>query len=187
MATRENERATASIPDTFWEQQIDRQRVLRGQSCSLAQAARRWRGRGRLSRARELGRLRPARPRRARSFTMAETDLANDFDIEGPQSASFFSHHDFKYAVYDSLTDFDVSSDLGTAVKQGKFSYKVVPRLATSWEASKDRRTYRFHLRKGVKSNWGNELDAEDVVRSLARTLAFTSSPASSTSRVRRM
>ncbi len=37
------------------------------------------------------------------------------------------------------------------------------PRLATSWERT-DEKTFRFHLRKGVKFHSGNELTADDVV-----------------------
>jgi ABC-type transport system substrate-binding protein len=37
------------------------------------------------------------------------------------------------------------------------------PRLAESFEESEDGRTWTFHLRKGVKSNYGNELTAADV------------------------
>ncbi|MCS6802482.1 MAG: ABC transporter substrate-binding protein, partial [Dehalococcoidia bacterium] len=37
------------------------------------------------------------------------------------------------------------------------------PRLAVSWEPANDYRTWTFRLRRGVKSNWGNELTAESV------------------------
>ena len=42
------------------------------------------------------------------------------------------------------------------------------PRLATSWER-KDDKTFRFHLRKGVKFHSGNELTADDVVWTFKR------------------
>ncbi len=41
--------------------------------------------------------------------------------------------------------------------------YQVSPSLATSWEQSKDRLEYTFHLRKGVKFHNGRELTAEDI------------------------
>ncbi|MCD6472059.1 ABC transporter substrate-binding protein, partial [Candidatus Aerophobetes bacterium] len=42
------------------------------------------------------------------------------------------------FAVYDQLVTRDNN-------------LKVKPLLATSWEVSKDYKTYTFHLRKGVK------------------------------------
>jgi peptide/nickel transport system substrate-binding protein len=42
-------------------------------------------------------------------------------------------------------------------------------KLAVSWEMDKDGRWARFKLREGVKSNWGNELTADDVVWSWHR------------------
>jgi ABC-type transport system substrate-binding protein len=45
------------------------------------------------------------------------------------------------------------------------------PALATSWEHSKDFRTYRFHLRRGVKFHDGNTLTAHDCVRSFTRLM----------------
>lgn len=42
--------------------------------------------------------------------------------------------------------------------------YEVLqPRLATSHDVSSDGKTVTFHLKKGVKSAWGNELTADDV------------------------
>ena len=43
----------------------------------------------------------------------------------------------------------------------------AVPELAESWEPSKDAKTWRFNLRKGVTFHNGKELDAEDVVYTL--------------------
>jgi ABC-type transport system substrate-binding protein len=41
--------------------------------------------------------------------------------------------------------------------------YNVSPSLATSWEQSKNRLEYTFHLRKGVKFHNGRELTAQDI------------------------
>ncbi|CAO3419932.1 ABC transporter substrate-binding protein [Azospirillum doebereinerae] len=43
------------------------------------------------------------------------------------------------------------------------------PDLAERWEHSDDLKTWTFHLRKGVKFHHGRELDAEDVVATIAR------------------
>lgn len=48
-------------------------------------------------------------------------------------------------------------------------SLEVKPRLATSWDISKDGLTYTFYLRKGVKFHNGREMTADDVVYSLKR------------------
>ncbi|MBM3504427.1 MAG: ABC transporter substrate-binding protein [Alphaproteobacteria bacterium] len=41
---------------------------------------------------------------------------------------------------------------------------RMEPHLATQWEVSPDGRVYTFTLRRGVKSPFGNELTADDVV-----------------------
>lgn len=46
-------------------------------------------------------------------------------------------------------------------------------KLAESWEISPDGKTITFTLRKGVKSNWGNELTADDVKWSWDRKFAL--------------
>jgi peptide/nickel transport system substrate-binding protein len=50
---------------------------------------------------------------------------------------------------------------------------RLQPGLTEHWETSRDKRTYRFHLRNGVKSSFGNELTAQDVVWSYRKTYAF--------------
>ena len=41
---------------------------------------------------------------------------------------------------------------------------ELVPRLASSWDFSEDRRTITFHLREGVRWHDGNPFSAEDVI-----------------------
>ncbi|MBN7809208.1 MULTISPECIES: ABC transporter substrate-binding protein [Agrobacterium] len=48
--------------------------------------------------------------------------------------------------------------------------------LAESWDLSEDGRSVTFHLREGVKSNWGNLLTPEDVKYSWLRKLNMKSS-----------
>ncbi|MGP3910957.1 ABC transporter substrate-binding protein [Nonomuraea sp. 10N515B] len=49
---------------------------------------------------------------------------------------------------------------------------KSVPRLATSWRASADGRTWTFNLRSGVTFHTGRPLDAAAVKASIERTIA---------------
>src|SRR5262249_20348181 len=49
---------------------------------------------------------------------------------------------------------------------------KVVPQLATSWQPSKDGKSYIVKLRQGVKSGAGNELTAEDVAWSWSKSIS---------------
>ena len=47
----------------------------------------------------------------------------------------------------------------------------VLPRLATGWTISEDKRTYTFNLRQGVKFHNGADFTAEDVVYSVNRAV----------------
>jgi peptide/nickel transport system substrate-binding protein len=51
-------------------------------------------------------------------------------------------------------------------------------RLATSYTASPDARTFTFHLKKGARFHSGNEVTAEDVVYSMQRVLGIGQGPA---------
>ena len=46
---------------------------------------------------------------------------------------------------------------------------EIEPNLADSWTVSTDGKTYVFKLRRGVKSPWGNEMTADDIVWSFER------------------
>lgn len=50
-------------------------------------------------------------------------------------------------------------------------SGEVLPRLATEWSVSEDRRTYTFHLRQGVRFHNGADFTAKDVAYSVTRAL----------------
>jgi peptide/nickel transport system substrate-binding protein len=47
------------------------------------------------------------------------------------------------------------------------------PNLAESWTVSPDEKTYVFKLRRGVKSAWGNEMTADDILWSFERAWQF--------------
>jgi peptide/nickel transport system substrate-binding protein len=74
--------------------------------------------------------------------------------------------------LYDSLIQFRPIKDPQNANvrredlgfhKDQKYGWALQPKLATSWELEKNGAKAIFHLRKGVKSNWGNEFTAKDV------------------------
>src|SRR5438128_1007524 len=75
-------------------------------------------------------------------------------------------------ALYDNLLEYEKIPDPlvpaarreDTSVHTDKpYNLALRGKLAEKWEISSDGRMARFHLRPGVKSNWGNELTAEDV------------------------
>lgn len=83
-------------------------------------------------------------------------------------------------ACYDSLVEFEKIPDAGvpTALREDIADYPDKPgrvnmkgKLAESWEIDPDSQWIRFKLREGVKSNWGNELTADDVVWTWHRKL----------------
>lgn len=78
------------------------------------------------------------------------------------------------YAAYDALTNYDWPLNLAAVQKKLAvgISALVSPQLATHWESSKGKTVWRFHLRKGVKSQYGNTLSADDVVWSIQKSLA---------------
>ena len=71
-----------------------------------------------------------------------------------PYGAGPTANHWGNEFMYDSLVAWDRT-------------LKVVPALAASWEIPNDH-TYVWHLRKGVRFHNGKELDAGDVVYSMA-------------------
>ena len=73
--------------------------------------------------------------------------------------------------VYEGLTKYGYKKN----EKTGRMEVdpgKVLPHLATKWTASPDGKVYTIELRKGVKSPFGNELTAVDVVWGWEKSLA---------------
>ncbi|HXH10877.1 MAG TPA: ABC transporter substrate-binding protein [Alphaproteobacteria bacterium] len=60
--------------------------------------------------------------------------------------------------IFDGLVQFDVN-------------LKPIPAIAEFWEASRDARTWIFHLRRGVMFHHGREVTAQDFVYSFARLI----------------
>jgi peptide/nickel transport system substrate-binding protein len=67
--------------------------------------------------------------------------------------------------LYDNLVDFEGTFDV------------IKPALAESWESMEGGKTWRFHIRKGVKFHSGNVVTADAVVFSFTRALALDFSP----------
>ncbi|WP_422367350.1 ABC transporter substrate-binding protein [Pelagibius sp.] len=63
--------------------------------------------------------------------------------------------------VYESLVRYGYRAENGTQVID---SSVIEPHLAESWTESEDGTEYVFTLRQGVKSYYGNELTADDIV-----------------------
>src|ERR1700689_4910783 len=74
--------------------------------------------------------------------------------------------------VYEYLLCYNFKKD-AEGVGQPQFEPPYEPRLAERVESSNGGKTLTFHLRKGVKSEFGNEFTASDVKWSWDRTFAL--------------
>ena len=74
-------------------------------------------------------------------------------------------------ATYDYLTDFVVPKDFEEAKAAALAGLEPVPALAESWEVSADGLTYRFNLRDGVVSQYGNPLNPESFRFMIEKTV----------------
>ena len=86
-------------------------------------------------------------------------------------------------ALYDNLLEYEKVPDPefpealreDIAVHSDKpYNLNLKGKLAEKWEVTSDGTVARFFLRQGVKSNWGNELTAEDVKWTWDRKLHLT-------------
>ncbi|GAA0915098.1 ABC transporter substrate-binding protein [Nonomuraea longicatena] len=89
----------------------------------------------------------------------------------------------FVYAQHlDVITDWDPATSYSNEVKVLQNVYETLtiwdpvnkkagPRLATSWKATSDGRTWTFNLRQGVRFHSGRELDATAVKQAIERTM----------------
>lgn len=78
------------------------------------------------------------------------------------------------FALYDGLTNFAIPQDpaeLEAQLQEGNAGL-AEPLLAENIDVSADGTTTTFTLRRGVISNWGNEMTAEDVRWSIEKTLS---------------
>ncbi len=121
----------------------------------------------------------PMLPRSIVSTALA-ADEAQTMVIAAPATPQSLDHEydvslgtiDCMGALYDNLLEYEKISDPQSpealrediAVHTDKpYNLALKGKLAEKWEISADGTTGVFTLRQGVKSNWGNELTAEDV------------------------
>jgi len=95
-----------------------------------------------------------AKPPQKKEFRWSNGKLPKSFD---PALAAAPPETDIVRAVFEGLTDTDSKS------------LQTVPAIAEKWEASEDFKTWTFHLRKDAKWSNGENLKAEDFVRSWKR------------------
>lgn len=99
-----------------------------------------------------------AKPPQKKEFRWSNGKMPKSFD---PALAAAPPETDIVRAVFEGLTDTDSKS------------LQTVPALAEKWEASEDFKTWTFHLRKDAKWSNGENVKAEDFVRSWKRLAAM--------------
>ncbi len=73
-------------------------------------------------------------------------------------------------SAYDTLSAGQIQNIYDTLIRfDGASTTEFVPSLATEWTVSPDGKTYRFHIRQGVRFHNGNSLTPEDVEYSFER------------------
>jgi peptide/nickel transport system substrate-binding protein len=118
--------------------------------------------------------------------TFRSTVLVISLGLAGVLAATAVQAKPFKWSSASDIPTLDIHSQnnaLGNGVHAAIFdslvyynskSFKVEPKLATSWKEMSPTQ-YRFNLRKDVKFSDGSPLTADDVVFSLDRARAKTS------------
>ena len=107
-----------------------------------------------------LGTLGSTRPARAQEKAKRGGTLViakeSELDILDPHSAGGWVTWRVSKQMHEGLVDEDLTQD--------NVPYpRLIPKLATSWNISKDALTYTFQLRKGVKFHDGTAFDAAAV------------------------
>lgn len=107
----------------------------------------------------------------ADTIVSGHVDAPQTLDLDGtatfhPASAEATAN------LYDTLIYYAYKDGPG-GMRVPDFQADLAPQLAESWEVSPDARRYVFHLRRGVMSQYGNELTAADYVYSVERALAL--------------
>ena len=163
-------------PDALFQKAIDRKRLLGSAVLGAAGVSALLAPTGALAAARRG--LAPSRDTRlARSgaanttFTFAASGSAQGFNPDKPATIASGPSMTMVIACYDSLTDVVIPNTTPAAKKAFAKGLPTAGKLAESWEVDKAGTTYRFHLRKGVKSHAGNTLTADDVKWSIDKAI----------------
>lgn len=97
--------------------------------------------------------------------------VASPVDCRMLDPAVTFDNVDWRatYYCYDRLVKYKVENGVGLTV--------VEPMIATSWEVSPDNKSWVFYIRRGIKFNDGNPLDAKAVKFTFDRILKINKGP----------
>ena len=82
--------------------------------------------------------------------------VGSNLNTLDPAKTKIGEEYIVNFLVFNGLTEID---------REGR----VKPDLAERWTVSDDQKTWTFYLRKGVKFHHGRELDAQDVIGTVAR------------------
>ncbi len=106
-------------------------------------------------------------PAHAATLVVAATKTPGGFDGDALKPNT----QNVVVQVYEGLTKYGYKKNEKTG-RMEIDSSKILPHLATGWKVSPDGKVYTIELRKGVKSAFGNELTAVDVVWGWEKSLA---------------
>src|SRR5262249_56313228 len=130
-----------TLEEAFVEGRLTRRELLRTSALSGSSGAA-------MSLLASLGLTKPARaqaPKKGGTLVIAKE---SELDILDPHSAGGWVTWRVSKQMHEGLIDEDLT--------QANVPYpKLIPKLATSWDISKDSLTYTFKLRKGVKFHDG--------------------------------
>jgi len=102
-----------------------------------------------------LSRAASDKPKSGGTLTMA---IGKDLTVMNPLTRTRSTDKLIRELIYESLLGLDEKGN-------------IVPKLAESWEVSKDGRLFTFHLRKGVKYHDGKEMTSADAKFAIDYTL----------------
>lgn len=105
------------------------------------------------------------------SATLAISGPVRTIDPDG-KDQNYIPSLSAMWACCDNLVNFSIPKEFATAQSQAAKGLKPQPLLAESWTVTKGGTVYTFKLRKGVMSQYGNELTADGVVWMVEKTLA---------------
>lgn len=104
------------------------------------------------------------------TLVVGDSDVANSLDPDGA-AATYIPNHNAYVNLYDRLFEQkSVPNPLGNGLTS---AIDTTPMLAESWKADASGKSITITLRKGVKSEAGNELTSADAVYSWQRAMAL--------------